>query len=277
MTRTATRLLESNLKQRLHKLAQHSPQVLLFMPQASGIDTQAIAEYYAECLLDSEHSTILELNGADMGISEIRQIQHVIRSRSVESDEKYIIVLHSFDALSQESQNALLKVLEEPNQQVYFVLDCLVAGNVLPTVQSRSHKVVVPRLTAEDIVASGITDNMQLANQALMATNGDAAAITDYIEGNSSSVDKAKSCLQASKFERMKQIDAYTKSRTQTLELLSQLARIHLYLVRSSIQKGQTSQTERLLENIHMIDGTTRYIHANGNIKLGLVNLFSRL
>lgn len=51
--------------------------------------------------------------------------------------EKTVVVLRDFDRSSEEAQNAFLKLLEEPQEDLTYVLTATNIENVLPTVQSR--------------------------------------------------------------------------------------------------------------------------------------------
>ena len=49
-----------------------------------------------------------------------------------------VYLLFGAQAMSPQAQNALLKVLEEPPAQVFFILTCNTAAELLPTVRSRT-------------------------------------------------------------------------------------------------------------------------------------------
>ncbi len=67
-----------------------------------------------------------------------------------------VVLIREADTLEPESQNALLKSLEEPPPGTMFILTSAVPGVLLPTVRSRCMRLRFGRLTAAE-VAAGLT------------------------------------------------------------------------------------------------------------------------
>lgn len=57
--------------------------------------------------------------------------------------DKKIFIIDDFDKSTLSAQNKLLKVIEEPNKNMYYLLSTSNLENVLPTIRSRCFKVVV--------------------------------------------------------------------------------------------------------------------------------------
>ena len=70
-----------------------------------------------------------------------------------ESNSK-IFVLNNFENTSVLAQNKLLKTLEEPPQNVYFVLNVKNEQLVLPTIMSRCQKIYLPKFDKQKIAES---------------------------------------------------------------------------------------------------------------------------
>ena len=68
----------------------------------------------------------------------------------LEADKK-IYILYDFDKATVQAQNKLLKTLEEPSKSVIFILTATNIDNVLPTIRSRSKKIVENILDDNDI------------------------------------------------------------------------------------------------------------------------------
>ncbi len=64
---------------------------------------------------------------------------------------KKVFLIKDFDNSTPEAQNKLLKVLEEPNKNVYFVLTTSNLEKVLPTIKSRCSKIKVQPFSNEEI------------------------------------------------------------------------------------------------------------------------------
>jgi len=62
-----------------------------------------------------------------------------------------IFVVNNFGSSTEEAQNKLLKVLEEPPANVFFLLGASSEERVLPTIKSRCDKVKILPLAAEEI------------------------------------------------------------------------------------------------------------------------------
>ncbi|MDE6583489.1 MAG: hypothetical protein K2K31_02440 [Clostridia bacterium] len=65
--------------------------------------------------------------------------------------ENKVYILQNFDDATEEAQNKLLKVLEEPPKNVYFLLSAKSEERVLPTIKSRCDKIKINPLSDEEI------------------------------------------------------------------------------------------------------------------------------
>ncbi|MCA9352356.1 hypothetical protein KC866_03115 [Patescibacteria group bacterium] len=89
-----------------------------------------------------------------------------IKSLQAEKTEKAAVFIISFTVINNEAQNALLKVLEEPTANTYFILIFPNAKKLLPTLQSRLSLVHVDITEGNDTerklpVSSFITMSLQ--------------------------------------------------------------------------------------------------------------------
>lgn len=72
-----------------------------------------------------------------------------------------IFVINNFDVSTEEAQNKLLKILEEPPKNVYFLISAKSEEKVLPTIKSRCDKIKILPLDSEKL--KKLSDN-NLAN-----------------------------------------------------------------------------------------------------------------
>src|ERR1035437_10553264 len=94
-----------------------------------------------------------------VGIGDIRKLQEKLFLKPLESTTKAVI-LEAFLGMTADSQNAFLKVLEEPPANTIIIILALSLDFVLPTVLSRCNLInldKVRQLTDEEI-----TDNLKL-------------------------------------------------------------------------------------------------------------------
>ncbi|MGL6131171.1 MAG: ATPase, partial [Fusobacteriaceae bacterium] len=96
------------------------------------------------------------LNGEkNIKIAQIREIIEKIAVTSYEGGKK-IFIIENFNKVSKEVSNALLKTIEEPPVDNYFII-LSPTLNLLPTIKSRSVIVKIPLQTADDL---GVTEDV---------------------------------------------------------------------------------------------------------------------
>ncbi len=93
--------------------------------------------------------SVIAPSGASIKINQIREMQWRISLRANESDLKTWLI-DDADRMTEEAQNCLLKVLEEPPGRALIILVALDPQAMLPTIVSRCHSV---RLGTVDICA----------------------------------------------------------------------------------------------------------------------------
>ena len=115
-----------------------------------------------------------EKDFASIKISEIRKIREDAHIVSLEGYKKFYII-ESAELMTDEAQNAFIKILEEPPKNVNFILICKSVSAVLPTVRSRCQ--IYSGSTDLD-AAQGNSEMNELAeNIAKCAAVGDAENI----------------------------------------------------------------------------------------------------
>ena len=96
-----------------------------------------------------------------IGIDRIREISKNVYVRPFESENK-IYIIEDAGALTDEAQNAMLKILEEPPEYAVFILIVTSSSILLPTVLSRCSRVRFNPLSEEkmkDYIAAKYPDN----------------------------------------------------------------------------------------------------------------------
>ena len=87
----------------------------------------------------------------NISVEDIRSINAFLKNKTA-GKARYILI-DAAERMSQEAQNALLKNLEEPPANTYFVLTTSSWELLLPTIRSRSQRLDVVRPTAEQLEA----------------------------------------------------------------------------------------------------------------------------
>ena len=102
------------------------------------------------------------LNGADLDIkiypknkekllvSDSNEIVDEVFNKPTNKENK-VFLIENIDLSTTEAQNKLLKVLEEPPKNVYFLISAKQADRVLPTIKSRCDKITIEKLPLSEI------------------------------------------------------------------------------------------------------------------------------
>ena len=96
--------------------------------------------------------TVPEKGKEKVSVDEIRSIIKNAYYTPTELDKK-VIVISKGETLNDESQNAILKILEEPPSSVIFLIKCANVKKFLPTVLSRVRRITVTPLPSEDVLS----------------------------------------------------------------------------------------------------------------------------
>ncbi|RUP50097.1 P-loop containing nucleoside triphosphate hydrolase protein [Jimgerdemannia flammicorona] len=114
------------------------PHLLLYGPPGTGKTSTILA--CARKLYGPQYkSMILELNASDdRGIDVVRdQIKNFASTRKIFSSGFKLIILDEADAMTQQAQNALRRVIEKYTRNVRFCIICNYVSKIIPAIQSR--------------------------------------------------------------------------------------------------------------------------------------------
>jgi len=116
---------------------------------------------------------VMSTDGLSIKIDEVREL--VLRAAWAPSVSRYrVVVMEDADRLTESAANALLKAVEEPNQQTVWLLCAPSTTDVLPTIRSRTRSLILRTpstlAVANLLVAEGISPAM--ANFASSASQG---------------------------------------------------------------------------------------------------------
>lgn len=121
------------------------------------------------------HPDVYIMGNKKVSVDDVRDMRSQAYLSSNESDKK-IFILENTDKFNVQSQNALLKLLEEPPKGVVFILSAPSKSSVLPTVLSR-----VCVLTPEKCTTDGFAQNAR-ALLGTDATPEHTELIASYLE-----------------------------------------------------------------------------------------------
>lgn len=114
----------------------------------------------------------LGIKRLDFVVKKIADVRELGKFTKLKLSEKTAIVISDFDEVGEEAQNAFLKALEEPQENLIYILTAQNLDNVLPTIISRceviqvsSGKYQVTREEAEKVkefVDASIGDKLRI-------------------------------------------------------------------------------------------------------------------
>jgi DNA polymerase III subunit delta' len=183
----------------------------------------------------------------------IRQLYDKTRTKS---DKPITIVIDNADKMTHGAQNAFLKLLEEPNKSIHFILTAHQQTNLLPTVLSRVQQVYIqPISTAQskDYIASLDVKDSTKQTQLLFLANGRPAEITrlveneEYFTKRASVIGDARTLITAESYQRLKLIQQYKGERDNALQLIDSALVILRFSLAPTPQTKILSQLDRLL------------------------------
>ncbi len=253
------------------------PQSLLLSgPVGVGLGT--IAHYIAATIGDVTLTVLpekLEKIDIEKGVISIGSIRRLYNQTKTIQTGKLVIIIDYAERMAPTSQNAFLKLLEEPGRGVYFLLATHTPSKLLPTITSRSQHIEIRPITSkqsEDFLDSLHIDDAQKRTQLLFMADGLPAEITrltqddDYFAAQAAIVRDARELLQASVYKKLVVAQRYKDNREGALTLLRDASNI----LRRSISQKPTSDLIRQIDGLLYAYGQ---IQANGNIRLCLARL----
>ncbi|ODN01732.1 Replication factor C subunit 5 [Orchesella cincta] len=115
------------------------PHLLFYGPPGTG-KTSTILACAKQLYAPKEFSSmVLELNASDdRGIGIVRgQILNFASTRTIFKSKYKLIILDEADAMTNDAQNALRRVIEKYTENVRFCIICNYLGKIIPALQSR--------------------------------------------------------------------------------------------------------------------------------------------
>ena len=267
-----------------HPINQHQvdslindlPQSLLISGPA-GFGLANIATYIATKLSinpDYIYPEKDEVVDKTKGMISVEMIRRLYNSSSSKGANKIIIITPA-DKMTTQAQNAFLKLLEEPNDNIHFMLISSDISKILPTILSRVIELNIQPLTnsqTEEIMDSlGITDAHKRAQLSYIA-NGlpqeleELAKDEEYFQKKSEIIRDARELLTGNNYSRLKIAQKYKDDRSEAITLIDSA----LNILDKTISSNPKNETFNLINDFLFIRDK---IEQNGNIRLNLTKL----
>lgn len=218
----------------------------------------------------------------EIPIEEIRSLIRQLRVRAP-GDEviRRVVLIEESHLLSEEAQNALLKILEQPNPDTIFVLTLESAGGILPTVMSRATRLVVHGVSLEQAHKHYSQYPKKDVESAWNLSEGAAALLHQLLTCEQESdlklaIDQAKAFISQDKFQRLLSLDQIGKDRHQLALFLEALGKVLKAIHHSQIKRGASSAA-RILRSRKSVKHAQQAVASNASPKLAMLNLIQSL
>ena len=216
----------------------------------------------------------------------IEAVREVIRSLKLKTtgqgEIRRIVLIENAELLSLEAQNALLKILEEPNPDTMFILTAPFEGSLLPTIVSRCHRLEIYPVSYSQVVESySMRYKAQSLETAWRLSQGNAGLLKALLETEDKhplkeAIIQAKSFLKSSRAERLLVLQNLTKKEDLKL-FLEALVKILTAINYSVIDKKQIIQAKKLLGSRRLARTAIDAVDQNVNQKLIKLQLLHNL
>jgi len=261
----------------LHAVVKRMPQSLLLTGE-TGVGLGTISRYIAELckvtpiVILPEFDEKVDIDKGVIGVDIMRRLYNETRTKT---ESNRIIIIDYAERMTQQAQNAFLKLLEEPGKGVHFILVSHSVSKLLPTILSRTENLDIKLITTEQseklLASLGIMDTTKRSQLLFMAKGMPAELIRlcndeTYFDKRSVTVRDARELLRGSLYQKLLIAQRYKDDRASALVLLLDVANILKRSVTARPQMDTISRIDAILD-------AYQHIEANGNIRLCLARM----
>ncbi len=258
----------------LDALMREPPQSILLSGD-EGIGLLTIARHLAGRNLALVLQPFDSKGGIDSqaGVIAVEKIRELYEHTRSKQTTRRIIILDGAERMSSGGQAAFLKLLEEPNRNIHFILTSHTPEKLLPTILSRVQRTHILPITSEQTIEflnEQGTENPTKRAQLQFIAEGLPAKLTrlleddEYFSEQAKIMTDARQLLQASAYDRLLLVNQYQNDRAKSIRLIESAL---LIARRSLSQKPQTT----LLRQLEKLLDIQSKLKTNHNVRLQLV------
>jgi DNA polymerase III delta prime subunit len=273
-------LLHPTSKTLLESYITALPQALIVTGK-SGTGTLEVAKYISHALDSPEEVIVpkkkskdgkkfdIDIESGRVVTEDIRALYDSVRGKQT---SPRVFIIQSADRMMANAQHALLKLLEEPAPNVYFILETYNTELLFPTIRSRAQTLTILPLTSDQsdtyLDTLGVQDPTKRAQLRYIAEGlpvelAKLVADNDYFTERAQRINDARQFLQADSYQKLLIVQKYQANREQTLQMLDSALQITRHSLSAKPQAALITQLDRLL-------ATRERIASNHNIRLQL-------
>lgn len=208
----------------------------------------------------------------EKGVLGVEVMRRLYDSTKTKSSDKQIYILNHAEKMTLQAQNAFLKLLEEPNDNVFFILLSYSTSKLLPTILSRVEAIDIKPITKKqslELLKKLKINDDKIYTQALFMADGLPDELTklatdvEYFDVRVTMMSDAKKLLNANVYEKLKIAQKYKDDRAKALVLLLDASKILQATISANAQIDAIRKVDSVLRAYNRVE-------ANGNIRLAL-------
>lgn len=261
-------------KARFKLLLEELPQSLLLTgDQGVGLGTIAKELAGKELSASLYPQNVKEQTDDENGTISVEMIRRLYDQTRAKYVSRQIIIIDNADKMSGGAQAAFLKLLEEPNSYIYFILTSHTPQKLVDTIRSRVQETVIHSITREQTLAYvaslGIVDakkqaQLQFIAEGLPAELSRLASNDTYFNMRAKTMTDARTFLQAEAYKKILIAQEYQTDRAHALQLIDSCLQI---LRRSMSAKPQ----QALIAQLTLLLSIRENVSRQYNIRLQLI------
>lgn len=238
--------LHSNTKQNLQQfLSSDNHALLVIGTKGSGKKTLLEAIAHELGATRPEQRIVIDDSEPSISINQARNLRTSLGLQPLKNSV-FVVMIPSAEKLTIEAQNALLKLLEEPPENTYFLLSTDNKSSLLPTVISRTNTIRLNKIPVEQITEYFVKQNYDISKiKTVLALSGGNIGLAkrlleDQAEDFKDDISSSKQILSANLSDRLLMVEGLVKDKTKIKNLLSALERV-LYAGFSAAREKRTN------------------------------------
>ena len=263
-------------RRELDVLAENMPQALgVFGVSGSGL--LMAAKYLASQvgavpeIVYPEKKDEIDLESGSITIDIIRRLQTMTRTKT---SSRRCIVIYMADTMKHEAQNAFLKLLEEPADNISFVLLAHNSDRFLSTVISRLQRITIRPITTEqsDMLLTRLkVDDPKKRQQLLFLADGKPSRLSklsnddELFESETKALLAARKFVQGSLYDRLVICQSIKSSKLEAERLVDYSIR----LIKHDIATKKTAE-DQAISQLKRLERAAGRLKSNGNPRLAL-------
>lgn len=220
-------------------------------------------------VITPEKNEVVNYQDGTISIQQVRPLYERVRAKY---EQPQLFIIDDADRMTVQAQNAFLKLLEEPQPRIYFLLTSHHPSILLGTIRSRVQEIPIRRI--DDTASRALLDDLRIHDttqraQLLFIAEGRPAELhrlakdTAYFEAQATLIRDARTLLQGAPYDKLLLAHRYRDNRQDAISLVHYAGK----LVRASlVDNPSVDKAQRLDRLVEIVE----QLAANANIRLAL-------